>query len=140
MANADLEPGALFKWHQRSRVDAQLEQQHELQHTQRAVYRHVTEREAHRCRVCGQWCSAEATSLLARGEHHHIIYASAGGPTTPGNVALLCTPCHNEEHQHRLKIEGMAEGPPWLTLWRRDHDDRWYVWKQETGVREYARD
>jgi hypothetical protein len=140
MANPDLEPGALFKWNQVSRVDAQLAQQQDLAQTQRAVYRHVTEREGHRCRVCAAWCSGQPTSLLAAGHHHHIIYASAGGPCTPGNICLLCAQCHNEEHQHRLRIEGMAEGPPWLTLWTREADGAWVVWRQETGVREYARD
>jgi len=46
---------------------------------------------------------------------------------------------NDAEHVKRtLSIEGNADTG--LTFSKRDADGRWYVWKQETGVRVYHRD
>ena len=131
----------LFKWDEDSRVDVQLSEEAAAAKNQRQVYAHVTAREENGCRICGVWCNPEAKTLLKKGHHHHVIYESAGGPTTVENVCLLCARCHNDEHQHRIRIEGNAEGDPWLTLSKKHAvTKQWYVARQEIGVRIYERD
>lgn len=66
----------------------------------RAVYRHVTERDRGRCRACGHF------GLMHR---HHIVYRSQGGQTTPENVCLLCLECHAAVHAGRIRVTGSAE-------------------------------
>lgn len=131
----------MFKWDTPTRTDAQVQAAKAEAATERAVYAQVTAADEHRCRVCGVWCTPDATTLLGKGHHHHIVYRSAGGPTTVENVCLLCARCHNDEHQHRIAIDGNAHQAPWLTLSRRDPETgEWYVWRQEVGRRRYERD
>jgi 5-methylcytosine-specific restriction endonuclease McrA len=130
-----------FKHDELSRVDAALEQRKADDQDRRDVYAYVTVRECRRCRVCGKWCNPDATTLLEKGHHHHIVYESAGGPTSKENVCLLCAECHNAEHKHRISIEGNADASPWLTLSKPEKGTgHWYVWRQEAGIREYERD
>jgi len=127
----------MFKHDLPSRVDEAADAAKRAQATERSVYAAVTKREANRCRVCGAYCAPEAVGLLKRGHHHHIVYRSAGGETSASNVILLCALCHDGEHKHKLRIEGDGDEAPWLTIHRRD-GERWYVWRQETGVRTYV--
>lgn len=142
MAVSDLfaKTGSFFKWQEATRADEQLEEQAAAAANERDVYAAVTKREEHRCRVCGAWCNPQATGLLEKGHHHHVVYRSAGGPTTLENICLLCAKCHNDEHQHRISIEGNAHAAPWLTLLMKDVQGQWYVWRQEIALRVYERD
>lgn len=45
----------------------------------------VNERDNHRCVICG----------IPYIQHHHIIFRSAGGWDTPGNLVCLCSSCHS---------------------------------------------
>lgn len=45
----------------------------------------VNERDNHRCVICGS----------PYIQHHHIIFRSAGGWDTPGNLVCLCSVCHS---------------------------------------------
>lgn len=128
------------KWEMESRVDEQATDAAVAAATTRTVYAQVTAREGQRCRICDKWCNPTATTLLAKGHHHHIVYESACGPTTIENVCYLCATCHNAEHQHRIEITGNAQDAPWLTLRKKDIAGEWYVWKQEIGIREYEKD
>jgi len=127
-----------FKWDLPSRYDAAEEAAKADAAQERDVYTHVTLRDGQRCRVCGRRSNPHAVGVLYKAHHHHIAYRSAGGGTTVENVCLLCPDCHNAEHMHRLAIEGNAERAPWLTLSRRDAEGRWYVWRQEVGIRRYV--
>jgi len=137
---------SMFKWETPSRLDLQLEAERDDAANQRLVYALVSARESCRCRVCDRYCDPHASSMLRKGHHHHIVYLSACGPTTVQNVCLLCAECHNDETQHRIRIEGNANEAPWLTIWKPDRlglvgpTDDWYVWKQEVGIREYEHD
>lgn len=127
-----------FKHEEETRVDAKVEKRAAAAGTKLEVYAAVTLRDGHCCRVCGKWFSVDAVGLLESGHHHHIVYESAQGPTTVENVCLLCAKCHNAEHKHRIAIEGNAQAAPWLTLRKKDPQGRWYVWRQEIGVRDYV--
>ena len=129
-----------FKWDEKSRVDAQLEAQRADEANQKLVYRYVTARENHRCRICDTFCDPDALTLLKKGHHHHVVYRSAGGDTSAANVILACARCHDSEHQHRLRIEGNANEEPWLTLWKQDERGEWFVWRREVGIRQYEKD
>jgi len=130
------------KWEVESRVDVAVEREKAADANRREVYAAVTQREESRCRVCDAYCNPQATTLLGKGHHHHIVYESAQGPTTVENVCLLCAKCHNDEHvTRRLSIEGNAHAAPWLTLSKKEKGTGdWYVWRQEVGLRVYERD
>lgn len=139
-------PRTNFKWDQPSRVDQQLAAQAAEQANRDRVYAEVIEREHSRCRICNAYADRRAKTALKKGHPHHVIYESACGPTTVENVCWICATCHNEEHMHRLKIEGNANDSPWLTLWKKDRlgvwgeVDQWFIWRRETGIREYEHD
>jgi 5-methylcytosine-specific restriction endonuclease McrA len=131
--------GSFFKWDEPTRVDAQLADESAEAKIRREVYGEVTLREQFRCRICRAWCTPSAPSLLEKGHHHHIVYASAGGPTTTANVCLLCAKCHNDEHRHRIAIEGNADVA--LTVSRRRMwTNEWYISAQETSPGVWERD
>jgi 5-methylcytosine-specific restriction endonuclease McrA len=131
--------GPFFKWDEPTRFDVQLEAESVEARIRRDVYAEVNLREKFRCRICRAWANPYAVSLLDRGHHHHVIYASAGGPTTLTNVILICARCHNDEHRHRIAIEGNAEVA--LTVKRQHADSReWYVSRQETSPGVWHRD
>jgi hypothetical protein len=130
---------ARFKWDETTRTDAELKACREAQAHERDVYRTVTLREQHRCRICRAWCNLDGLSLLDKGHHHHIVYRSAGGGTDTANVCLLCASCHNDEHRHRISIEGNADVA--LTLKRRRMwSQEWYVSRQEIAPLVWERD
>lgn len=126
------------KFDEPSPIDAKVEKQAEAASTETTVYAAVTIRDTHMCRVCAKWFHADAVGLLEGGHHHHIVYRSAQGETSLENVCLLCVKCHNAEHKHRIAIDGNAQAAPWLTLRKKDPQGRWYVWRQEIGVRDYV--
>lgn len=130
------------KWDVKSRVDVAVEQEAADDKRRREVYAAVTAREESRCRVCDAYCNPNASTLLGKGHHHHIVYESAQGPTTVENVCLLCAKCHNDEHvTRRISIDGNANASPWLTLSKKEKGSgHWYVYKQELGLRVYERD
>lgn len=129
------------KWEGQSRVDIAVDTEAAEDKHRREVYAAVTKREESRCRVCDAHCNPNASTLLGKGHHHHIVYESAQGPTTVENVCLLCARCHNDEHKHRISIEGNADASPWLTLSKQEKSTgHWYVWRQEVGLRVWERD
>jgi 5-methylcytosine-specific restriction endonuclease McrA len=65
-----------------------------------AIYR----RDAGRCRVCRTIAAAFSPASV-----HHIRYRSAGGTDATENLILLCQNCHNDEHEHRIRITGTAD-------------------------------
>ncbi len=130
MANPNLPPGALLKVNMPSRFEMKKAKQAAAEKTERDVFRLVDARDGHRCRACGHRCDPTATTLLERAHRHHIVYRSAGGETTTGNLATVCASCHHREHVKRtLRIEGNADEG--LTLWQKDEQDQWYVIAQE---------
>ena len=127
-----------FKHDLPSRFETKLAKQHAAEAQEREVYAAVTQRDQRRCRCCGDYASAQALGTLKQAHHHHIVYRSAGGPTSSANLCLLCARCHSDEHQHRLKVEGDANCA--LTFWKRQDNGNWYVWKQEVAPHVTARD
>ena len=74
------------------------------------VYRRVNSRDKFTCRACGRRADPRATARLDRGHHHHIVMASAGGPTERWNLCLIDAECHDKVHDQRtLEIEGNAD-------------------------------
>jgi len=126
-----------FKWNEPSRVEIAMKRQAERAKQETAVYRTVDRRDGFRCRCCGLRTDQYAIGLL-RGEHHHVVYRSAGGETTTANVCLLCAGCHVDEHRHRLRIDGNADTG--LTFWWRDRDHEEYVIRRELAVRQWEKD
>ena len=82
------------------------------------VYLLVTERDHGACRVCG------ALYPPLSMHRHHIVYRSAGGPTSLANVLLLCRVCHQDEHEHTIRITGDAHEPDALCV-ERQYGSRW---------------
>ena len=66
-----------------------------------AQRRKILRRDGYRCCVPG--CP---NSLWL--DVHHIIYYSVGGLTIGDNLVTLCTKCHKNVHENRLKIIGTA--------------------------------
>ena len=55
------------------------------------------------CRVCWAGCQ--------RGRHHHhLTFRSRGGKDTTDNIVVVCGPCHEDIHQHRLTVTGSGNG------------------------------
>lgn len=69
----------------------------------KTVYLAVDARDRFACRVC---CAHKGDSI----HRHHIVFRSAGGPTTTANVCHLCDECHRAVHAHRVKLTGDADG------------------------------
>ena len=67
------------------------------------VYRAVDARDGLRCRICLEYAGL--------GIHrHHLVYRSAGGLTTTGNILSVCGTCHLVGiHGGRLKASGDAD-------------------------------
>jgi 5-methylcytosine-specific restriction endonuclease McrA len=126
-----------FKHDQKTRVDDRLERDRDDDKGWREVCKIVDARDARSCRCCDKRTNADAVGLM-RGHRHHIVYRSAGGPDTSANLVTLCAACHNDEHQHRLLIDGNADEK--LTFSRKDDHGEWYVSRQEIAVRVVERD
>jgi 5-methylcytosine-specific restriction endonuclease McrA len=75
----------------------------------RVIYRLVSKRDQHRCRVCGTRHDVEI---------HHIRFRSVGGKDATQNLACLCKVHHQEVHAYRLAIEGNADGLLKMTRFR----------------------
>ena len=127
-----------FKWESKSRVDEKRERQQAEDANWRAVCAAVTKRDAGHCRVCGRRCDASATSMLRRGEHHHLKYRSAGGADHQSNVILACKGCHDDEHAGRIQVEG--NGDTGISIWRRGEDGTMYLSVRETSPNVTERD
>jgi len=127
-----------FKWQAKSRVDEKRERQNAEETHWRAVCAGVTKRDAGHCRVCGRRCDPFATAMLARGEHHHLIYRSAGGVDETWNVILACKGCHDDEHAGRIQVNG--NGDTGIEIWRRGEGGELYLSVRETGVGVVERD
>lgn len=125
------------KWAMRSRVDEKRERRAEADTNWRKVCAEVTKRDAGHCRVCGRRCDPNALAMLQRGEHHHIVYRSAGGEDTTENVILACKGCHDDEHASRIRVEG--NGDTGIEVWK-PNDLGWYLHVRETGVGLLERD
>lgn len=128
----------MFKHELPTRAESRKAQKAAMATNWREVCRAVTARDKSSCRACGRRCSPGAADMLAAGHHHHIEYRSKGGMDTTENVCLLCAECHGAVHAQKLSIEGNADVA--VTISRRDADGRWFVARQETGVREFHHD
>jgi hypothetical protein len=131
--------GTMFKHVMPSRVEEAREAETAVAAHWRELCAYVNRRDELCCRACGRRVNPHAMSMLQKGHHHHVVYRSAGGQDTKENVCLLCSDCHSAEHVKRaLSIEGNAEAAPWLAISKRSADGRWYLWRQETGIRQYV--
>lgn len=90
---------------QRAARDKQLAAARELQQVRRAIY----ERDKGCCRVCHRVLAFAHHNPYAQMHWHHVIYRSAGGPSTVENGISLCWRCHRFEHEHRLTIVGTGD-------------------------------
>jgi len=52
------------------------------------LHSYIIERDSFLCCICGQ----------GGDEIHHIIFKSQGGTNRTTNLALLCRPCHGNQH------------------------------------------
>lgn len=123
--------GSNFKHQQATRFDAADEAAKAEADIWKAVCAAVDARDKRQCRACGKRCDPNATGLLTRAHRHHIVYRSAGGPDEAWNLATLCASCHNDEHKHRLRIDGNAN--ICLTVYRKDSDGSFYISRQEVS-------
>jgi len=57
-------------------------------------------RDSKSCEDCG------ATKNLT---FHHIVHKNKGGVMERRNLIILCRKCHNEEHEHHIKLESRQE-------------------------------
>ena len=67
----------------------------------KAQRRQILRRDGHRCAVPG----CQNTLWL---HIHHVIFYADGGLTIADNLITLCTKCHKNVHDNRLKITGSA--------------------------------
>lgn len=68
----------------------------------------VCKRDGNVCRVCwGQTTKFGVGNPRFYGQAHHIVYRSAGGQDDMSNLIWTCGQCHDDEHQHRIRITGM---------------------------------
>jgi hypothetical protein len=68
------------------------------------VQRIVYERASSTCGLCG-WSRARWTRDDPRIlELHHITEHAEGGPNVPGNLAVLCSRCHDDVHAGRTEL------------------------------------
>lgn len=128
-----------FRHDKPSRFDEKKAKQSAADSNWDTVKRVTFIRDEGRCRVCGQLIYRNAMNLLERADPHHITMASKGRVDASWNIAWLCRGCHDLAHVKRtLRIDGDADVA--LTIWSRDDEGKWFVLKQETGIREYERD
>jgi hypothetical protein len=135
------EPGkTYFKGQGESRVERKAAKKREAEARQREVRKAVQMRERMRCRIDAVPCPVDALDALRRGHWHHVTFRSKGGEDTVENTIWICASCHDLIHVKRLlAVEGNADAAPWLTIFKRARiEDEFYVWKQETGVRQYV--
>ena len=130
--------GSNFKHEGQSRYDRKKQAQVDAAAIRRATWKAVDTRDKRICRACGRRSDPEGTGLTQRGHRHHIQYRSAGGADETANVVTLCAACHNDEHRHRLRIEGNADIA--LTFYRRDDHGKEYISRQETAPHQVVRD
>lgn len=127
-----------FKQDEPSRVDDAREKEAAEDAAWRSVCKAVDTRDGKQCRCCDKKSDPEATGLLKRGHRHHLVYRSAGGPDTTGNLCTLCAGCHSDEHHNKLRIDGNPDER--LTFFRKDDAGQWYVVREEIAVRQVRRD
>jgi len=127
-----------FKWEQRSRVDDKRERKAEAESNWRKVCAAVTKREASHCRVSGVRVDPNAPDMLRRGEHHHVVFRSAGGEDTTANVILVSLEVHKAIHAGRIQVEG--NGDTGISIWRRGDDGTMYLSIRETSPNVVERD
>lgn len=120
-----------FKWQQPNRVDSRKARKAAEEAQQREVYRQVDRREAMHCRISGVRVDPFAVDMLRRGEHHHIVFRSAGGADETSNVILVSLEVHRDIHAGKLRVEGNAD--ECLTVWRRTPEG-WHQVIRETPV------
>lgn len=124
--------GSMFKWDTKSRFEVADARESDEEKHWREICAYVTAREKHKCRYCRRRTNPNASTLLGRGHHHHIVYRSAGGEDSKENVCLLCARCHDAEHVKKsLHISGNAEET--LTFSLRDEEGAWYISAVETS-------
>lgn len=129
---------SFFKDALTSRVAAATAKKQAADLAWRTVCKLVDQRDGKRCRCCGKRSDPDATGLLARGHRHHLIYRSAGGTDTTGNLCTLDASCHADAHANKLRIEGNPDVA--LTFFRKDAKGEWYVVREEIAVRVVRRD
>lgn len=105
-----------------SRAAKRKEQRRKDTQQERAIYRAVYLRDGYRCRACKAAVSPGALDLARRAHHHHVIFRSAGGPTTMANVMTSCAECHFQRHDYTLSIRGNADVKGGLTFERVSED------------------
>lgn len=54
-------------------------------------------RDGYVCMVCGEYNE--------KGQGHHVISLSHGGPATKHNIITMCPACHKDYHRGKLKID-----------------------------------
>lgn len=68
------------------------------------VQKQVYERDNNTCRLCGwhrkKWTRRDPRIL----ELHHLKEHAKGGKNIPGNLAVLCSRCHDEVHAGRTQV------------------------------------
>ena len=107
----------------------------------KAQRRNILRRDGHCCSVPG----CPNTLWL---EVHHIIFYADGGLTQPDNLITICSRCHKNVHEGRLKIVGNApHGARFLNQFGKDMQrertlemafwlDIWCGWRgSEDGTR-----
>lgn len=129
---------ALQKADAPSRRETKAARKAEADAAWRAVCKAVDARDGRICRCCDKRSDPDATGLLERGHRHHIIYRSAGGKDTTDNLVTLCGACHEDEHRHRLQIEGNPDER--LTFFRTTVVGVWFISREEIAVRQVRRD
>lgn len=121
-----------------SRVDKAKALKAEKDAAWKAVCKAVDVRDGRQCRCCDKRSDPDATGLLTRGHRHHLVYRSAGGKDETSNLVTLCADCHNDEHKHRLLIEGDPDAK--LTFWRKGEHETFHISREEIAVRQVRKD
>lgn len=60
----------------------------------------VDERDGKTCRVCRMWAMPV--------HHHHVRFRSQGGTDTTDNLCVVCSRCHADIHERRIRVTGNA--------------------------------
>lgn len=133
-----------FKADEPSRVDRARAKETAEAAAWKAVCKAVDARDGKACRCCDKRSDPDATGLLKRGHRHHIVYRSAGGKDTSGNLCTLCSACHSDEHKNKLLIAGVGMGDPnadaALIFFRKDERGQWFIVREEISVRVVRKD
>lgn len=93
-----------------SRAEAKADRRNAAKRNQRMVYAIVTARDGRKCRACKRSVDPNATDMLRRAHHHHVVFRSAGGKDETGTLMLACARCHADIHAHRMTVIGNADG------------------------------